>query len=41
MVIDFCDKDGRGEIMMDDFCKTILEAQKLQQAAANDAAASR
>jgi len=38
MVIDFCDKDGRGEIMMDDFCQTILQAQKLQQAAANDAA---
>ena len=39
MVIDYCDQNGCGEIAMDDFCKTILQAQKLQQAKANDAAA--
>ena len=41
MVIDYCDKDGRGEIMMDDFCNTILQAQKVQQAAADQAAQGR
>ena len=29
-VIDFCDKDGRGEIQKDDFCSTLLEAQSRQ-----------
>jgi len=38
MVIDYCDVNARGEIMMDDFCNTILQAQKVQQAAANEAA---
>ena len=27
MVIDFCSKDKSGEIGMDDFCQTILQAQ--------------
>ena len=40
MVIDFCDKDQRGEIMMDDFCQTILQAQKLQQQQAAEAASA-
>ena len=30
-VIDFCDKDGRGEILLDDFCAVLLDAQARQQ----------
>ena len=26
-VIDFCDKDGRGEILLEDFCSVLLAAQ--------------
>jgi len=39
-VVDFCDKDGRGEILMEDFCDILLKAQEEQQAAADSAAAS-
>ena len=34
-VIDFCDKDGRGEILLEDFCTVLLAAQAQQQAAAD------
>ena len=37
-VIDFCDKDGRGEITQDDFIQTLLDAQQKQQDAANELA---
>jgi hypothetical protein len=30
-VIDFCDKDGRGEILLEDFCSVLLQAQAQQQ----------
>ena len=39
-VIDFCDKDGRGEILLEDFCSVLLAAQAQQQLAA-DAASER
>uniref|UniRef100_A0A7S2IJ89 EF-hand domain-containing protein n=1 Tax=Haptolina brevifila TaxID=156173 RepID=A0A7S2IJ89_9EUKA len=38
-VIDFCDKDGRGEILLEDFCSVLLAAQAQQQQAADSAAA--
>ena len=38
MMIDYCDKDGRGEISVDDFCSILLKAQQAQQAVANRAA---
>ena len=34
-VIDFCDKDGRGEILLEDFCSVLLAAQAQQQLAAD------
>ena len=34
-VIDFCDKDGRGEILLDDFCAVLLDAQARQQQVAD------
>ena len=34
-VIDFCDKDGRGEILLEDFCSVLLAAQAQQQMAAD------
>ena len=37
-VIDFCDKDGRGEILLEDFCSVLLAAQA--QAAAQAAQAA-
>ena len=37
-VIDFCDKDGRGEILLDDFCSVLLAAQAQQQLAADNQA---
>ena len=37
-VIDFCDKDGRGEILLEDFCSVLLAAQAQQQLAADHAA---
>ena len=37
-VVDFCDKDGRGEIQIEDFCSVLLEAQDRQQQQANTAA---
>ena len=40
-VIDFCDKDGRGEILLDDFCNVLLAAQAQQQQVAADSAAGR
>ena len=40
-VIDFCDKDGHGEILLEDFCAILLQAQQQQQAAADTAAAGR
>ena len=40
-VIDFCDKDGRGEILLEDFCSVLLAAQAQQQQVADSAAASR
>ena len=39
-VIDFCDKDGRGEILLDDFCTVLLAAQAQQQATADSNAAA-
>ena len=36
-VIDFCDKDGRGEILLEDFCSVLLAAQAQQQLAADAA----
>ena len=38
-VIDFCDKDGRGEILLEDFCSVLLAAQAQQQLAADSAVA--
>ena len=38
-VIDFCDKDGRGEILLEDFCSVLLAAQAQQQLAADAAGA--
>jgi len=34
-VIDFCDKDGRGEILLEDFCSVLLQAQAQQQLTAD------
>ena len=39
-VIDFCDKDGRGEILLEDFCSVLLAAQAQQQQAADASAAA-
>ena len=39
-VIDFCDKDGRGEILLEDFCSVLLAAQAQQQLAADAASVS-
>jgi len=39
-VIDFCDKDGRGEILLEDFCSVLLAAQAQQQLAADTLADS-
>ncbi len=38
-MIDFCDKDGRGEILLDDFIGILMQAQQQQQQAANEAQA--
>ena len=38
-VIEFCDKEGTGEIMLDDFCSVLLAAQQQQQQTADLAAA--
>jgi hypothetical protein len=38
-IIDFCDKDGRGEILLEDFCSVLLQAQAQQQRDADSAAA--
>ena len=40
-VIDFCDKDGRGEILLEDFCSVLLAAQAQQQLAADAMSAGR
>ena len=39
-VIDFCDKDGHGEILLEDFCGVLLDAQARQQVAAENASAA-